>query len=148
MSLRIFSNSSVYALRALMYLVSRREKQKYISIKEMSETLDISFHFLTKALQPLTHKGILMSSRGPAGGVSFLKAPEEVTLMEIILILEGEDFFKSCMLGLEGCGHQRPCPVHGVWMDIKSILMKEFSSISLAMIGDKTVMQHLRLMNL
>src|SRR5690606_33997503 len=118
------------------------------SIREMSETLGLSFHFLTKALQPLTHEGVLMSSRGPAGVVSFLKAPEEVTLREIILILEGEDFFKSCMLGLEGCGHQRPCPVHGVWMDIKSILMKEFSSISLAMIGDKTVMQHLTLMNL
>ncbi len=130
-----------------MYLVSKREKQRYFSIREMSETLDISFHFLTKALQPLTQKGILVSSRGPAGGVSFLKAPEEVTLMEIILILEGEDFFNSCMLGLDGCGLQRPCPVHGVWMDIKSILMKEFSSISLAMIGDKTFTQHLRLMN-
>jgi Rrf2 family transcriptional regulator, iron-sulfur cluster assembly transcription factor len=131
-----------------MYMVTRREKQKYISVKEMSEELDISFHFLTKALQPLTHKGILTSSRGATGGINFAKDPDDIMLIELVYILEGENFLDSCMLGLEGCGMNRPCPVHHVWMDIKATLHKEFSSISLAQVGEKAVQQRLRLYNI
>ena len=45
------------------------EDPRFVSIRRMADELDISFHFLTKILQSLTSEGLLISHRGPKGGV-------------------------------------------------------------------------------
>lgn len=49
----LLSKSCIYGLRATLFL-SAREQDGFIPIREMSEKLEISFHFLTKILQQLT----------------------------------------------------------------------------------------------
>ena len=49
----MLSNASEYGIRALIYLAAHQEKST-IPISEISERLNISFHFLTKILQVLT----------------------------------------------------------------------------------------------
>ncbi|CAN0202088.1 unnamed protein product, partial [Chrysoparadoxa australica] len=48
----LLSKSCVYGLRASIYLASKSDEE-FNSIKEMSDKLEISFHFLTKILQQL-----------------------------------------------------------------------------------------------
>lgn len=143
--MKIFSNSTIYALRALIYIVSKSNQLEYTSVGEMSEKLDISFHFLTKSLQKLTQKGILISSKGPSGGIALMKPAKLIRLAEVILILEGDDFFESCMLGLPGCGTEEPCPVHDFWALFKTKLKKELTKVTLADLGSKTIRERLRL---
>lgn len=143
--MKIFSNSTIYALRALIYIVSKDNQLEYTSVNEMSEKLDISFHFLTKSLQKLTQEGVLMSSRGPSGGIALMKPAKLIRLVDVILILEGEDFFESCMLGLPGCGVEEPCPVHDFWATFKTKLKKELTKVDLADLGNKTIRDRLRL---
>jgi len=126
-------------------MVAKRGGQEYVSIREMSERLDISFHFLTKILQMLTQANLLISYRGPNGGVAFKKPPEEIRLSEVVLILEGDDYFDKCLLGLPGCGDRQPCPMHQFWKEIKGSLKKEFDHTSLAEMGQIAVSRHLRL---
>ncbi|MCB0549642.1 MAG: Rrf2 family transcriptional regulator, partial [Phaeodactylibacter sp.] len=68
--MKVLSKGCVYGLRALLYIVSEKPREEYVNIREISEELDISFHFLTKTFQSLTQKGILRSYRGPNGGVT------------------------------------------------------------------------------
>lgn len=143
--MKIFSNSTIYALRALIYIVSRENQLDYTSVNEMSQKLDISFHFLTKSLQKLTQADILISSRGPAGGIALMKSPQKIKLVDVILVLEGKDYFESCMLGLPGCGVEEPCPVHEFWAGFKSKLFKELTKVTLADLGNKTIRERLRL---
>ncbi|MBL7809957.1 MAG: Rrf2 family transcriptional regulator [Saprospiraceae bacterium] len=143
--MRVISKSGEYGLRALLHMASNQENEGFFNIREMSEELDISFHFLTKILQVLTQKGILQSYRGPNGGVGFLKSPEEITLSELVRALEGDDFFDKCLLGLPGCGERQPCPMHAYWMGIRNNLKSEFETTSLADLGKNTRLQHLRL---
>jgi len=49
----LLSRSCEYAIQAVLYLAENRE-QRFISIKEIAEKNDISFHFLGKILQSLT----------------------------------------------------------------------------------------------
>ncbi len=49
----MLSNAAIYGIRGLIYLASKKER-KYIPISEISEKLDISFHFLTKIFQKFT----------------------------------------------------------------------------------------------
>ncbi len=130
--MRALSKSTIYCLRALIYVASKNEQDKFVSIGEISEELDISFHFLTKTFQILTKNGLLASHRGPQGGVILRKPMKDIFLIDIVHILEGEDFFDKCLLGLPGCGQHEPCPVHAFWKDVKGSLKKEFEETSLA----------------
>lgn len=126
-------------------MVSHTREKEYISISEMSENLDISFHFLTKSLQKLTQEEILISTRGVNGGIALKKSAKKVKLIDVIRILEGEEYFDSCMLGLPGCGVAKPCPVHEFWAGFKKQLQKELSSVTLAEVGTKMLLERLRL---
>ncbi len=142
---KVLSKASVYGLRALMYLVSEKNRSGYLSIGEISEKLDISFHFLTKTFQTLTQHGILESYRGPNGGITLKKPAEEVFLSDIIMILEGNDFFDKCFLGLPDCGEAHPCPMHDFWKEAKKTIKNEFDTTSLAELGTKISNKRLRL---
>ncbi|MGM0507179.1 MAG: RrF2 family transcriptional regulator [Bacteroidota bacterium] len=110
----LLSKSCVYGLRAALFL-SAGEQGQYIPIRNMSEKLDISFHFLTKILQQLTAEGLLESYKGPNGGVRLTRGSDEVSLLDIVRAIDGDAMFKECALGLPGCGHMTPCPMHDKW---------------------------------
>lgn len=143
--MRVISKSGEYGLRALLYMVSHREEGAFVSIRAMSEELDISFHFLTKILQVLTQKGFLQSYRGPNGGIAFQISPEHILLADLIKALEGDDFFDKCLLGLPGCGERKPCPMHQFWKTIKDSLKTEFETTTLADLGQTTRENRFRL---
>lgn len=119
--------------------------QEYVSIREMSEQLDISFHFLTKILQSLTQANMLVSYRGPSGGVAFNIPPEKILLSDVVRVLEGDDFFDTCLLGLPGCGEKAPCPMHQFWKEIRGALKQEFENTSIAAMGQSAMSRSLRL---
>lgn len=144
--MKVLSKSSEYGLRALLYMAGRqREGDTYVGIREMSETLDISFHFLTKILQALTQAQLLLSYRGPTGGVAFRVPPEQIPLGQVVRVLEGDDFFETCILGLPGCGSQKPCPLHQFWAGVRSEFKDEFDRTSIAELGQHALLRHLRL---
>ncbi|WP_243664718.1 RrF2 family transcriptional regulator [Rhodothermus marinus] len=82
----------------------------YVSIREIGERLNISVPFLTKIFQKLTQAGLMQSLRGPSGGVMFARSPEEITLFDVIVAIDGPDLFTECVLGLPGCGEAPPAP--------------------------------------
>ncbi|MEZ5042119.1 MAG: Rrf2 family transcriptional regulator [Saprospiraceae bacterium] len=143
--MKVLSKACVYGLRALIYMASMEKTDTYMSIRTISEDLDISFHFLTKTFQSLTENGILKSYRGPSGGVAFAKPIQDILLIDIIEIIEGEDFFSSCLLGLAGCGEAVPCPVHNFWKVIRNNLKVKFEVTSLSELAAKFDENSLRL---
>ncbi|MBK8406058.1 MAG: Rrf2 family transcriptional regulator [Saprospiraceae bacterium] len=135
--MKVLSKATIYSLRALIYMAGKESKDTPVTIGEISENLEISFHFLTKSFQLLTQKGILESLRGPSGGIFLNKPVNKVFLIDVINILEGEDFFDTCMLGLPGCGEREPCPVHMFWKDVRGKMKMEFQKTTLAHLAEK-----------
>lgn len=121
----LLSKSCVYGLRAALFLASNQNGE-YTSIRKLSEQLDISFHFLTKILQQLTAVDLLESMKGPKGGVRLSQSSQNISLLEIVRAIDGTDLFQECVLGLPGCGKEKPCPLHNIWAetrdDIQSML--------------------------
>ena len=126
-------------------MAGRSGEQNFVSIREMSEHLNISFHFLTKILQSLTQAELLISYRGPSGGVAFNRTPDQILLSDVVHVLEGSDFFDTCLLGLPGCGRANPCPMHAFWQEIRGSLKEKFETISLAEMGTTAQQRSLRL---
>lgn len=129
----VLSKACTYGILASLYVTRQMSGSKdYVSIGRMSEELNISFHFLTKILQQLTSAGILSSMKGPKGGVMLKRAPSEISLVDIVVAIDGMELFTGCLLGLPGCGEQKACPVHDEWAEIRAGLFHTFRGKSLA----------------
>lgn len=127
----MLSKSCEYGLRAMLYLATV-DPDGYVSIGTISDELDISFPFLTKIFQQLNDAGLLTSQRGPKGGVALTTPADEVTLYDVVVAIDGDDLFEECVLGLPGCGDERPCPLHDRWADERDRVKDMFQSMTLA----------------
>ena len=128
----LLSRACEYAIQAVLYLAQHYDTP-YISIKEIANKNDISFHFLGKILQILTQKGLLISYKGPNGGVSLAKDPKDITLLEIIEAVDGLEFLTSkCVIGTPGCDDNKPCALHDRWGPIRKQIYEMFAEKSIA----------------
>ena len=62
-----------------------------------AEELGVSPSYLAKTLQPVAKAGILESSRGASGGYSLVRAPESLSCLEILELLDGPLPERACL---------------------------------------------------
>jgi len=82
------SRKAEYALRALL-LLGRDNPDKVHQIQELSEAGKIPVKFLEQILLSLRNHGILSSKRGVGGGYTLKRRPSEMTVLEIIELMDG-----------------------------------------------------------
>lgn len=139
----MLSNTCKYAVRALIYLGKFSADGTKIGIKKISSDLIIPMPFLGKILQNLVKQKILVSTKGPNGGFSLGRKAEDISLFDIVRIVDGDDFFTNCLIGLQPCSHhaanEKPCPVHTRFGPIRAQLLQFYQETSIASIlGDMT----------
>ena len=82
------TTKSPYALRALVEL-GRMDASCPVPIAELARRRDIPVQFLEQLFAVLRRAGILKSQRGVKGGYSFARVPSEITVLEIVELLDG-----------------------------------------------------------
>ncbi len=83
------TTKSPYAVRALAEL-ARRGGESPVPIGDIAKARDISPQFLEGLFATLRRGGILQSQRGVKGGYRFARPPAEVTVLEVVELLEGD----------------------------------------------------------
>ena len=83
------TTKSPYAVKALTEL-ARRGSASPVPIGEIAKARDIPVQFLEGLFATLRRAGILQSQRGVKGGYTFARPPGEVTVLEVVELLEGE----------------------------------------------------------
>ncbi len=135
----MLSNTCKYALRALIYLGKFSEDDKRIGIKKISEDLGLSSPFLGKILQNLVKQKLLVSTKGPNGGFAIAKKTGEITLWDIVIKVDGEEFFTNCLISLEPCKTHDPskplCPVHSQYEKLRSEISNFYQKTTLETIS-------------
>ena len=127
----LFSRQCEYALQAISYL-ALQSTGELISIKELTERLNIPYHFLGKILQDLVQKGILISQKGNSGGFALAKPPEQITFLDIIELIDGTQLSHQCAMGFAECSNESPCAIHDQWEKSRNELYKLFSGKNIA----------------
>jgi Rrf2 family cysteine metabolism transcriptional repressor len=87
--LLVITTKSPYAVRALAELARRRQATP-VPIGEIARAREIPVQFLEGLFATLRRAGILQSQRGVKGGYSFARQPSEITVLEVVELLEGE----------------------------------------------------------
>lgn len=126
----LLSSACEYGLRASLYLATLKH-DGYVPVRKISEALGISSAFLTKIFQQLGRAGLVQSFKGPTGGVSFARSPSKISVRDVILAIDGDELFRGCVLGLPGCGEQKPCPLHNEWAAERGRLEMIFASMTI-----------------
>jgi Rrf2 family protein len=122
----MLSNTSKYAIRAVIYLALHAGEDKKIGIKQISKDLNIPTPFLGKILQTLAKQKLLSSTKGPHGGFGLGKSAEEISLIDIVDIIDGQDLFSKCLIRLEDCNSKAPCSMHDKYAEIRQSLAALF----------------------
>ncbi len=129
----MLSNTSKYAVRAVIYLAANAQKNKKIGIKQIASELEIPTPFLGKILQSLAKQKLLTSTKGPNGGFGLGREPSKIKLIDIIDVIDGKDMFNTCLLSHKSCDHEeKVCPVHDKYAEIREQFYDLFKKTTLS----------------
>ena len=127
----MFSKSFGYALRAILYIVLLQDESRRIQADEIAKKLSIPRYFMSKILKKLAKHGIIDSLKGPRGGFCANERTTNATVLEIVYLIDGDDYFRLCVLHLHECNSQNPCPMHAQMTVIKQALKTELEQTNI-----------------
>ena len=124
----MLTKTSEYALRSIVYVAIQSAQGKKIGIKEIAKELELPLHFIGKILQDLVRKGIIASVKGPNGGFYLSRSASDITIMDVVRVIDGVEAFKRCGLGLKHCSDTHPCPLHHEFKKYRDGLAELFTT--------------------
>lgn len=119
-----------YGTRALLEL-ALHQGEGPVPLKDIAQRQQISLRYLEHLITPLIAGGIVLSTRGPRGGVSLAKPPEAVRLSEIIQLLEGSIAPVECVNNPGICVRSKLCVTRDIWSELKKVMNGVLESITL-----------------
>ena len=130
------SRKARYALRAL-YALSAEEARGPVLIADLAEREKIPHKFLETILLELKNAGVLKSKKGKGGGYSLARSPEQITMGQVIRIIDGplapipcvsENAFVRC----EECVDEATCGTRQVMKKVRDAIAAILDSTTLA----------------
>lgn len=111
------STKSRYASRLMLHLALKEDKGP-IQLSDISKEEGISEKYLSQIVIPLKHARFIQSVRGAQGGYLLNKSPKEITLLDIVSIMEGGVEIVSCLKIDEDCDKSTSCVTRQVWSHV------------------------------
>lgn len=131
----MLSSSCTYGLRAVVYLAAE-PTDGFVPVRRIADALAISPTFLSKVFHGLATAGLVDTYRGPNGGVRLARAAESISVRDVVTAVDGPGLFTGCVLGLPGCGEQKPCPMHARWAEIRARIEWSMQEESIAKLAE------------
>ena len=128
-----------YAVRAVHYLAGLGVDQR-AATSQIAQEQRIPPSFLAKIVSQLSVAGLLQTSRGARGGVSLARAPEEISLLEVVEAIDGPIYLNECVADHGGsCVFGEDCPMRPVWCEAQSKLVELLKSTTFAKVNHKDI---------
>ena len=125
------STKGRYGLRTLMDIASHQAKGP-VNLGDIAERQGISAKYLWQIVNLLKTAGFVRGTRGPKGGYILLRNPAEITLLDIIQVLEGPLSLVECVDDAAFCARTGDCVAHSVWGEVSQLILDALQKITLA----------------
>lgn len=119
-----------YSTVVMCYLAS--EPLKVYNAKDIFMHTHIAQPTVSKILKMLTKANLLVSQRGASGGYKLAKAPQDITVIEILTAMEGTMGLTECSHDHSTCSIQAQCHIRGNWRLISEVIHQTLQNITLA----------------
>jgi Rrf2 family protein len=137
------STKTRYGTRMILDM-AQHYGQGAIQLGEIAGRQEISLKYLEQIIRPLKEAGYIKSFRGAKGGHILSKPPEEITVGEIVSVLEGGDTLVHCDKDPSNCERVDTCLTRYLWREAAAAMFQRLSAITFAnlMILKKDVCQN------
>lgn len=125
------STKSRYGTRLLLDMAQHYD-QGPIQLGDIAKRQEISVKYLEQIIIPLKKAKYVLSVRGPKGGHFLARPPEEITLGEIVALLEAGPSLAECSEHAEVCRRSATCPTRPIWKEAAQAMFDKLHSITLA----------------
>ena len=126
------SKAAAYSLHALMYMV-RHITQLPATTNTIAKAEGIPSGYLAKIFQKLVKAGFVSAVRGKKRGYVFAKRPEEINLLELFELIEGQSLFDDCLLKHCECGGTpENCCIFAKWLNATKKIKQLLAETSIA----------------
>lgn len=127
----MLSQTSLYAIRALAYLVDHRDEEPILS-RTVGTAIDIPGNYLSKLMHALGTAGLLSAERGRGGGYRFAREPSAIRLIDVVELFQNTSQFSRCLLGRPQCSDANPCQIHNRWKPVSEALARFLHNTTVA----------------
>ena len=125
------STKSRYGTR-LMLDMAQHYQEGPIHLAQVAQRQGISVKYLEQIIIPLKKADYILSVPGPKGGHTLARAPEEITVGEIVALLEEGTSFVECSDKDESCQRSSICLTRRLWKEAAQAIFDKLSAITLA----------------
>lgn len=120
-----------YGLKAMVDIAAN-SKEGCVSLKSIAERTNLSESYLEQLIAPLKKAGLLKSTRGVNGGYILGRNAENISVGDILRVVEGPLELVEC--GGESCGMSdcSGCTTKGVWAKLSDSVSETADNINLS----------------
>ena len=115
-----------------------------LSAKALAEFHGVSEPYLSKHLKALAKAGVLVSSPGPKGGYRLGREPEDITLLEAVLAVEGgQPAFRCSEIRQRGpaalgpSAYRAPCLIHVTMSEAENAWRESLASVTISQLAER-----------
>lgn len=126
------SAKSRYALRLLIDIALHSGAARPRTIRQMSESQQISEKFISRLVVPMRKSGMIVSVRGVQGGFLLGREPGAITLLDIVENLDGPVSIVDCVTDRDSCPRSGACMARGAWSKVNRSLKDALAGVTLA----------------
>lgn len=120
-----------YGIRILTQFATTQSHGVFTA-RDAAVSSHIPLPMVSKILKMLAKHGMLTSIRGVKGGYRLAKTADQISVAEIIQILEGPISLMECTSGVPGeCRVEENCPVRGHWWAINHTVQKALEGLTI-----------------
>jgi len=125
------STKSRYGTR-LMLDMAQHYDQGPVNLGIIAQRQGISVKYLEQIIIPLKKAHYVESVRGPKGGHTLARPPQEITVGEIVAVLEEGASFVECSDNPSSCSRSDTCLTRYLWREAAQAMFEKLRSITLA----------------
>lgn len=103
-----------------------------LAASELAEQAHLEMPTVSKLLKQLACAGLVESRRGIHGGYRLARAADAISILQIVVALEGPLGMTECSAVQGSCGHEPHCRVQGNWRRISRVIESALGSVTLA----------------
>jgi Rrf2 family protein len=120
-----------YGLHAVTYL-AMKGPERVVTVKELAAEIGFSQVFLAKAMQNLNKAGITRSVQGVKGGYMLARTPDEITVGDIGVAIEGEPHLMRCSVEDCQCEIESSCTHKGYMFNLQKRIQQLLNETTVA----------------
>ncbi len=129
--MKLITRDTDYAIRVLC-LIAKYRKDDRVTVEDLIEDLRMPRPFLRKIMQILSQHGVLKSFRGVGGGFLLGRPLEEIRLIDIVRIFQGEFNLNQCLFRKKLCPSRGTCALREKLESIQAYVKRELESVTVA----------------